>query len=138
LPYKNILKGILFLAFVVRAIYLPVTSEAATIWDKRKQAVEDMIEPAQVAEEIEADVDVAKEVIRDLEFEETGTIDPFDIFIPDQYGTIIETYKGTNGKLIVHIQDAHANYEGQRNLASILEVLITDYDLELILREGRS
>ncbi len=140
MPYKNILKGILFLAFVVSAIYLPATSEAATIWDKRKQAVEDIIEPAQVAEEIEADVDVAEEVIADLEFDEletAGTIDPSDIYIPDQYGTIIETHKGTNGKLIVHIQDAHANYEGQINTAKILESLIEDLDLTLILPEGQ-
>jgi len=138
LPCRNILKGTLFLAFIVNALYLPSTSEAATIWDKRKQAVEDIIEPQETKEEIEAEADIAKKVIQGLEFEETGTIDPSDIFIPDQYGTIIERYKGTNGKLIVHIQDAHANYEGQRNLASILEVLITDYNLKLILREGRS
>ncbi|MBU4343210.1 MAG: hypothetical protein KKG21_04295, partial [Candidatus Omnitrophica bacterium] len=45
---------------------------------------------------------------------------------------------GSNGKLIIHIQDAHANYEGQMNLANILESLINDYELNLILVEGGS
>ncbi|MBU4589561.1 MAG: hypothetical protein KKG01_01400, partial [Candidatus Omnitrophica bacterium] len=65
------------------------------------------------------------------------TLDPEDIIIPDQYGTVIETHRGTNGKLIIHIQDAHCNYEGQMNEAYILEVLMEDYDLNLVLSESK-
>ncbi|NQS88864.1 hypothetical protein HQ584_03640, partial [Patescibacteria group bacterium] len=38
--------------------------------------------------------------------------------------------------MIIHIQDAHLNYEAQKNLAHILEELIDKYDLKLILVEG--
>lgn len=65
-------------------------------------------------------------------------IDPLKIKVPEEFGTVIESHRGSNGKLIVHIQDAHANYEGQMNLAHILESLIKDYDLNLILVEGGS
>jgi len=63
-------------------------------------------------------------------------IDPLKVKIPDEFGTIIESHRGSNGKLIVHIQDAHANFEGQMNLAHILESLIKDYELNLVLLEG--
>ena len=66
------------------------------------------------------------------------TFDPLKIKIPEQYGIIIESHRGSNNKLIVHIQDAHANYEGQMNLANILESLIKGYNLNLILVEGGS
>lgn len=62
--------------------------------------------------------------------------DTSSITIPEKYGSIIETHNGTNGKLIVHIQDAHANYEAQKNIANILELLIKDNNLNLVLREG--
>ncbi|MCM8781613.1 MAG: hypothetical protein NC828_00945 [Candidatus Omnitrophica bacterium] len=39
---------------------------------------------------------------------------------------------------MIHIQDAHTNYEGQRNSAYILEELINKYGLYLILVEGGS
>jgi len=64
-------------------------------------------------------------------------IDPLEIEIPEQYGAIIETHRGSNGKLIIHIQDAHSNYEGQINAAGILESLIENYDLNLILKESK-
>jgi len=135
LPYRNPVKGLLFLAFIVSVVYLPATSEAASIWDKRKKAVEGIVEPAK--EELE---EVATEEVAAFEelagLEDVSTLDPSDIFISDQYGTIIETHEGTNGKLIIHIQDAHCNYEGQLNAANILESLITDYDLSLVLTEG--
>nr|MBU1328907.1 hypothetical protein [Candidatus Omnitrophota bacterium] len=66
----------------------------------------------------------------------TSSIVLNEITIPSQYGSIIETHEGTNGKLIVHIQDAHANYEAQKNIAGILESLISNENLNLILREG--
>ena len=36
---------------------------------------------------------------------------------PAEFVTMKEVHRGTNGKLIIHIQDAHSNYSGQKNLA---------------------
>jgi len=66
-----------------------------------------------------------------------GSIEPDLIRIPDEYGFITQTYKGTNNKLIIHIQDAHSNYEAQKNEAEILKSLIENYNLKLILVEGK-
>lgn len=124
---------LLFLLIVVNAIIMSDPTYAATIWDKRKQAVQDMKEKAQEPKVAEPAYDYEEEI--DTAFD--VPLDPEDIIIPDQYGTIIETHRGTNGKLIVHIQDAHMNYEGQKNAANILNSLIEDYDLDLILLEGK-
>lgn len=138
---KQIMRFVLFLSFIVSVTVQPVVSNAATIWDKRKKAVEDITAPAKELQET-IDESAAEPII---EIEEelstaslTDSIDPSEIIIPEQYGTIIETHNGTNGKLIVHIQDAHCNYEGQMNCAKIIESLIEDYDLNLILGEGHS
>jgi len=63
-------------------------------------------------------------------------LDPAIVTIPSEFGTVKETYKGTNGKLIVHIQDAHTNYNAQKNEAGIIEHLINNYKLKLVLLEG--
>jgi len=102
---------------------------AESIWEKRKSRVQDIVNPKETVGPAEAIDEI-------LETQDIDVIDPSEIFIPEQYGTIIETHRGTNGKLIVHIQDAHANYEGQINSASIIKSLIEDYDLNLILGEG--
>ncbi|MCX5716007.1 MAG: hypothetical protein NTV07_03970 [Candidatus Omnitrophica bacterium] len=65
-------------------------------------------------------------------------INPGDIRIPAEYGRIIETFDGGSDKLIVHIQDAHTNYEAQKNEAAVLEHLIKENGLYLILVEGGS
>lgn len=57
--------------------------------------------------------------------------------IPTQHGTLKETYSARE-PLIIHIQDAHANYEAQKHLAGILEYLIRTHGLSLILVEGGS
>ena len=64
------------------------------------------------------------------------------IYIPEELGRVTEVYQAEEGQehgampLVVHIQDLHTNPEGQLNLASILEVLITDYGLNLVCSEG--
>ncbi len=129
--HRTSVKYLLFSIFLVSSICVTTTSHAATIWDKRKKAAEDLIQPAQAQKETQV-----KKAAKKIP-EEVNLLDPADITIPDQYGTIIERHKGTNGKLIVHIQDPHSNYEGQRNEANILESLIKDYNLDLILLEGK-
>ncbi len=58
------------------------------------------------------------------------------IRIPEEIGRVIEAYQGSSDKFIVHIQDAHAHYEAQKNIANILEELIKKYSVKLILVEG--
>ncbi len=97
---------------------------AETVWEKQQKASQDIGEKQ---ESLEAAPNVTTS---------TSPIALNEITIPSQYGSIIETHEGTNGKLIVHIQDAHANYEAQKNIAGILESLISKDNLNLILREG--
>ena len=68
-----------------------------------------------------------------------GTISPAipKIHIPEDYGAILKKWdSGQNDKLIIHIQDAHCNYEAQTNIARILEGLINDYGVDLVCVEG--
>jgi hypothetical protein len=78
-----------------------------------------------------------EEEYADIHKTTSETTDPYEIYVPEEYGTIIESYKGTNGRLIVHIQDAHTNYESQKNEAGILENLVNDYGMKLIMLEGK-
>lgn len=62
-----------------------------------------------------------------------------DIVVPSTLGYIVETHDASapsQAPLIVHIQEAHTNYEGQKNMVSILERLIKEQGLKLILVEG--
>ena len=124
--------GVSFLIILAAMSIIAIPSYAETIWEKRQKSLQDVQE-----------TEKAKETVTETDREETlpsqsASIDPFSITIPEQYGTIIDSYKGTNGNLIVHVQDAHANYEAQKNIVGILESLIRDYNLRLILEEGGS
>lgn len=125
---KSNVKLILFSGVIVTiSIVLSNYGYAETIWEKRANKAQEAISPEPVSVE-----EAITEEIYD------NTIDASSIIIPEQYGSIVETYdKGTNGKLIIHIQDAHANYEAQINEANILESLINDYNLNLILKESK-
>ncbi len=70
-----------------------------------------------------------------------GTIDLKEVSIPKKFGTIKDFYQSPiavkGGPIMIfHIQDVHANYQAQKNLADILRYLIETYGLELILVEG--
>ena len=111
--------------FVISAIGISL-SYAETIWEKRQKASQG--------------IGAKQESIESAPIKEKSTspIPLNEIAIPNQYGSIIETHEGTNGKLIVHIQDAHANYEAQKNIAGIIETLVLNQDINLVLREGNS
>ena len=50
-----------------------------------------------------------------------------DLFVPEELGYVIERHPPTGSPtapVVVHIQEAHTNYEGQKHLAAILERLI--------------
>ncbi|MDP3042642.1 MAG: hypothetical protein Q8N62_08000 [Candidatus Omnitrophota bacterium] len=73
------------------------------------------------------------------------------INIPSSFGNIKEVFdmqdatllntQNTNtniGKTIIHIQDAHCNYEAQKNMAQLLDHLVKEQNLKLIMVEGGS
>ncbi|MFC1624729.1 hypothetical protein ACFL28_05450, partial [Candidatus Omnitrophota bacterium] len=111
------------MAVFVTVFFLPKTGYAAradrSFWGKRQKNIRKVVDTQRPT----------KKTFQSL-------IDPLKIKIPDEFGTVIESHRGSNGKLIVHIQDAHANFEGQMNLANILEALIKEHELKLILVEG--
>lgn len=68
---------------------------------------------------------------------------PEQIKIPENYGSMKDTWapdivSGTNAPLIIHIQDAHCNYEAQTNIGEILNGLMKEYpdQVKLIAVEG--
>jgi len=61
---------------------------------------------------------------------------PSKLEIPFEHVTLKEVYHGTNDRLIIHIQDAHANYSGQKSLAGALDHLMEKYGISLVLSEG--
>jgi hypothetical protein len=62
--------------------------------------------------------------------------------IPSQFGTVKEIFEAQNSQasspIIIQIQDAHCNYEAQKNLAAILDYLAREKKLRLIMVEGGS
>lgn len=62
-----------------------------------------------------------------------------DIVIPSDIGYVLETHPPTSSAphpLIVHIQEAHTNYEAQTHLATIIQQLMARHGLKLVLVEG--
>ena len=64
------------------------------------------------------------------------TTDPNNIVIPREFGLVKTKFTGKEPKLIIHIQDAHCNYEAQSNIVKILENLNKNYSVSLISVEG--
>lgn len=64
--------------------------------------------------------------------------DPGKIHTPVEYASVKEIHKGTSGKLFILIEDAHANYSGQKSLAGILDDYMSRYKMSLVLSEGAS
>lgn len=62
--------------------------------------------------------------------------DPASFHAPLAYASLEDVHRGTNGALIVHLQDAHANLSGQENLAGALDSVMADYGTSLVLAEG--
>jgi len=114
--------------FVNAVIFSYCPAYAETIWEKRQKALKGAEEKQETVAETEKTAPSDTPIPLPLD----------EISVPGQYGSIIETHEGTNGKLILHIQDAHANYEAQKNIADILELLVGTYGVTLILREGNS
>ncbi|UCD55519.1 MAG: hypothetical protein JSV93_01600 [Candidatus Omnitrophota bacterium] len=56
--------------------------------------------------------------------------------IPFKLGSIKERYVGKNGKIIIHIQDAHCNYYAQHKINDIIEYLNKEYGIKTVNLEG--
>ena len=59
-----------------------------------------------------------------------------DIGIAIDAGTIKSKFSGDTGKVIVHIQDAHCNFEAQSNINKMLDQLTKECGINLISVEG--
>ena len=71
---------------------------------------------------------------------DNGQAGLFIVTVPQELGYVLETHpptaNGGHAATIIHIQEAHADYEAQKNLIGILKRLIADHGLKLILVEG--
>jgi len=66
-------------------------------------------------------------------------LNPYNLIIPEKFGKVEEVFQGLPGSpVIVHIQDAHTNYEAQVNIKNILAHLSKNYNMNLIQLEGAS
>jgi hypothetical protein len=64
---------------------------------------------------------------------------PQALNVPERLGVIKELHRDKNPKgLIIHIQDIHCNYEGQLNMARLINDIVRRYGVKLILVEGGS
>ena len=61
-----------------------------------------------------------------------------NVSIPLGFGEIKNTFLGTNGKIIIHILDAHCNYSAQHAVAGIVEHLSNNYNTDTVFLEGGS
>ncbi|MFH0764030.1 MAG: hypothetical protein V1927_03410 [Candidatus Omnitrophota bacterium] len=69
----------------------------------------------------------------------TAARDAFDIetlTLPAGLGEVSSVFKGTNGKTILHIQDAHCNYNAQHSIADIVSNFSGLYNARLVFLEG--
>jgi hypothetical protein len=56
--------------------------------------------------------------------------------VPSEFVTVGDVHAGTNGRLIIHVQDAHSNASGQANLAAALDRLMRRYRIPVVFVEG--
>lgn len=61
---------------------------------------------------------------------------PEKVMYNEKYGRTRESFDGTRGKMVVHIQDAHCVYEAQKNIVGIVRDLYKNHNVRLITVEG--
>lgn len=66
----------------------------------------------------------------------TPRVFPDETAIPEAYGSIDETHRGTNGKTVFYIQDAHDSLEAQENIAHIIKLLTVKHGVRRVFQEG--
>ena len=60
----------------------------------------------------------------------------FEPAIPSAIGSIDEFHRGTNGKTVIYIQDAHDSLEAQENIAKIIHHLVKSCGVQTVFEEG--
>ncbi len=61
---------------------------------------------------------------------------PKKIELSSEFSKITGEYVGKQAKRIIHIQDAHTNLSAQRNLAKVIEELVTRHKIQTVFVEG--
>ncbi len=79
---------------------------------------------------------VTEDIAKPTLSKKTSDLTVEDIAVAIDSGTIKSRYMGESGKIIVHIQDAHCNYEAQSNINKILDQLKRECGLNFISVEG--
>jgi len=59
-----------------------------------------------------------------------------NILIPQELGSIEESFKSGNNKTIIYIQDAHSSLEAQENIAKIIQTLVKEKGIKTVFEEG--
>jgi hypothetical protein len=60
------------------------------------------------------------------------------IELPENLGVVTRQTAGNGGRQILHIQDAHTKIDSQKNIASLLDYLSSNFDMNLVSMEGAS
>lgn len=68
--------------------------------------------------------------------EKTDIVDIGNMSIPESLGKIEERFQGTSKRWVINIQDVHAHFGAQENIAAILDHLNDIYGLRLVAYEG--
>ncbi len=58
------------------------------------------------------------------------------ISIPSELGHVEEFFQGRGNRLVVYIQDAHANYSAQKHIASAIDHFSAQYNIPLVALEA--
>lgn len=65
------------------------------------------------------------------------SFDPSEFTLPPDLGYVLEVHPASPSRpTIIHLQEAHTNYEAQQHLIGILQRLVEQYGVKLILVEG--
>ncbi len=67
---------------------------------------------------------------------EAPLINVSDLTVPLRFGEAKDNFQGKNGRLIVHVQDAHCNYSAQQSLSNIIDYCKDNYGIDLVFLEG--
>ncbi len=63
-------------------------------------------------------------------------MDPAEIYFSPDYGSVEEIHRGDSGRLVIVLQDAHANELAQQNISKIIRSLHASYAMDLLGLEG--
>lgn len=64
--------------------------------------------------------------------------DIVNVYVPEYYGKVYDSFVGNNDKSVIYIQDAHCDYTAQKNVVKILKTFVDDYNCKMVAVEGSS